>query len=134
MLGLIGFAGQIPVFILAPIGGVVAERMNRHRVLIATQSSVMELAFILPALTLSRWVHEWHLFALASLLGIVNAFEIPTRQAFLVETVDREDIVNAVALNSSMLNGARIVGPAVAGIVVAAVGEGWCFLLNAISY
>jgi MFS family permease len=134
MLGLIGFAGQIPVFILAPIGGVVADRMNRHRVLIATQSSMMVLAFILAALTLSRWVHEWHLFALASLLGIVNAFDIPTRQAFLVETVDREDIVNAVALNSSMLNGARIVGPAVAGIVVAAVGEGWCFLLNAISY
>src|SRR3954453_22066344 len=82
MLGLIGFAGQIPVFILAPIGGVVADRMNRHRVLIATQSSMMVLAFILAALTLSRWVHEWHLFALASLLGIVNAFDIPTRQAF----------------------------------------------------
>jgi MFS family permease len=134
LLGLIGFAGQIPIFILAPFGGVVADRLNRHRVLIATQSSMMVLAAALAALTLAGIVREWQIFMLAALLGVANAFDIPARQAFLVETVSREDIVNAVALNSSMLNGARIVGSAVAGLVVAAFGEGWCFLLNAISY
>ena len=134
LLGLIGFAGQIPIFVLAPFGGVVADRLNRHRVLVATQSSMMVLAAILAALTLGGIVREWQIFVLAALLGVANAFDIPARQAFLAETVSREDIVNAVALNSSMLNGARIVGPAVAGVVVAAFGEGWCFLLNAISY
>jgi MFS family permease len=134
LLGLIGFAGQIPVFVLAPLGGVIADRLNRHRVLIATQSTMMVLAFVLAALTLGGVVHEWHIFFLATLLGIANAFDIPARQAFLAETVSREDIVNAIALNSSMLNGARIVGPAIAGLIVAAFGEGWCFLLNALSY
>src|SRR3954465_2517257 len=134
LLGLIGFAGQIPIFIPAPVGGVIADRLNRHRVLIATQSAMMVLAFALAALTLGGVVREWHIFVLATLLGIANAFDIPTRQAFLAETVSRDDIVNAIALNSSMLNGARIVGPAIAGIIVAAFGEGWCFLLNAVSY
>jgi len=134
LLGLIGFAGQIPIFVLAPLGGVIADRLNRHRVLIATQSTMMVLAFVLALLTLTGVVHEWHIFFLSALLGIANAFDIPTRQAFLAETVSREDIVNAIALNSSMLNGARILGPAIAGLVVAAFGEGWCFLLNAISY
>jgi MFS family permease len=134
LLGLIGFAGQIPIFVLAPLGGVIADRLNRHRVLIATQGTMMVLAFILAALTLGGVVHQWHIFFLATLLGIANAFDIPTRQAFLAETVSRENIVNAIALNSSLLNGARIVGPAIAGLVVAAFGEGWCFLLNAISY
>jgi len=134
LLGLIGFAGQIPIFLLAPLGGLLADRLNRHRVLIATQTTMMVLAFALAALTLGGIVREWQIFVLASLLGVVNAFDIPTRQAFLAETVSRDDIVNAIALNSSMLNGARIVGPAIAGIVVAAFGEGWCFLLNAISY
>ena len=122
------------MFVLAPLGGVVADRLHRQRVLVATQSIMMVLALILAALTLSGYVQAWHVFLLASLLGVTNAFDIPARQAFLVEMVGHGDIVNAVALNSSMLNGARIVGPAVAGIVVAAVGEGWCFLLNAISY
>src|SRR3954463_4821850 len=134
LLGLIGFAGQIPIFVLAPLGGLLADRLNRHRVLIATQTIMMVLAFALAALTLGGIVREWQIFVLASLLGVVNAFDIPTRQAFLAETVSRDDIVNAIALNSSMLNGARIVGPAIAGIVVAAFGEGWCFLLNAVSY
>ncbi len=134
LLGLIGFAGQIPIFVLAPLGGVIADRMNRHRVIVATQTTMMVLAFALAALTLGGMIREWHIFVLAALLGIANAFDIPTRQAFLIETVSRDDIVNAVALNSSMLNGARIVGPAVAGLIVAAFGEGWCFLLNAISY
>lgn len=134
LLGLIGFAGQIPIFVLAPFGGVVADRLNRHRVIIATQTSMMVLAAFLAALTLAGVVREWQIFVLASLLGVANAFDIPARQAFLAETVGHDDIVNAVALNSSMLNGSRIVGPAVAGIVVAAFGEGWCFLLNAVSY
>ena len=134
LLGLIGFAGQIPIFILAPFGGVVADRMNRHRVRIATQTVMMLLAFTLAALTLAGAVQVWQIFILASLLGIANAFDIPARQAFLVEMVEKEDILNAIALSSSMMNGARIVGPAVAGIVVATMGEGWCFLLNGISY
>ena len=134
LLGLIGFASQIPVFVLAPLGGVIADRAHRHHVLIATQSLMMILAFALAAVTLSEYVEVWHIFALASLLGVTNAFDIPARQAFLVEMVDRDDIINAIALNSSMVNGARVVGPGIAGIVVATVGEGWCFLLNAISY
>jgi len=134
LLGLIGFASQIPVFVLAPLGGVMADRAHRHQVIIATQSAMMILAFVLAGLTLSGYVQVWHLFALASLLGVTNAFDIPARQAFLIEMVDRDDIVNAIALNSSMLNGARVVGPGIAGVVVATIGEGWCFLLNAISY
>ena len=134
LLGLIGFAGQIPVFVLAPLGGVIADRVNRHRILLATQGSMMVLALSLAALTLSHRIAVWEVFALAALLGISNAFDIPARQAFVAEMVEREDLANAIALNSSMVNGARIVGPAVAGIVVAAVGEGWCFLLNGLSY
>jgi MFS family permease len=134
LLGLIGFAGQIPVFVLAPLGGVVADHANRRRVITVTQSVMMALAALLAALTLGGWVRVWHLFILAACLGIANAFDIPARQAFVIEMVDREHLVNAIALNSSMVNGARVVGPAIAGLVVAAVGEGWCFFLNAVSY
>ncbi len=134
LLGFSGFASQIPVFLLAPLGGVIADRTNRHRVIIATQIAMMVLALALAALTLSGRIEVWHIFAIASMLGVANAFDIPARQAFVVEMVDRQDLVNAIALNSSMVNGARVVGPAVAGIVVAAVGEGWCFLLNGLSY
>jgi MFS family permease len=134
LLGLLGFAGQIPVFVLAPLGGVIADRVRRHRVLVTTQTVMMALAAALAALTLSGNVRVSHLFVLASVLGIANAFDIPARQAFVVEMVEREDLMNAIALNSSMVNGARVVGPAIAGVVVAAVGEGWCFLLNAFSY
>jgi MFS family permease len=134
LLGLIGFAGQIPVFFLGAFGGHVADRYDRRRVLIATQSLSMLLAFVLAFLTLTGRIVEWELFVLASLLGIVNAFDLPARQAFLSEMVDRGDLINAIALNSSMFNGARIVGPAVAGLMVAAIGEGWCFFANAISY
>jgi MFS family permease len=134
LLGLVGFASQFPVFLLAPIGGVAADRYNRHRILIATQASAMLLASALAALTLTGRVEEWHIFVLAALLGVVNAFDIPARQAFVVDMVGRGDLLNAIALNSSMVNGARVVGPAVAGILVAAVGEGWCFFANAVSY
>jgi len=134
LLGVVGFASQIPIFLLSPVGGTVADRYNRHRVVIATQTSSMILAAILALLTLARWLTVWELITLASLLGVVNAFDIPARQSFLVEMVGREDLMNAIALNSSMFNGARVVGPAIAGILVASIGEGWCFFANAVSF
>ncbi len=134
LLGLVGFAGQIPVFLFAPLGGVFADRHSRHRIVIATQASAMILAFILSALTLLRHIQVWQIMVLASLLGVVNAFDIPARQAFIVEMVSSEDLINAIALNSAMFNGARILGPAVAGVTVAAIGEGWCFFANGVSY
>ena len=133
-LGMVGFCGQIPVFLFAAVGGTVADRFNRHRIIIGTQISAMLLASILTALTLSGHVQVWHVFILASLLGVVNAFDIPARQAFVVEMVGKEDLMNAIAINSSMFNGARILGPAVAGTLVAVIGEGWCFFANATSY
>jgi MFS family permease len=134
LLGSIGFSSQIPVFLLAPVAGIIADRNHRHRVVIATQIASMLLAFVLAVLTLTHSVQVWHIFVLATLLGVVNAFDIPARQAFLVEMVGREDLMNAIALNSSMFNGARIIGPAIAGILVASIGEGWCFFGNAVSY
>lgn len=133
-LGGVGFASQIPVFIFAPLGGIVADRTNRQHVVIATQIASMVLAFILAALTLFHRVQVWHVFVLAALLGVVNAFDIPGRQSFLVDMVGKDDLMNAIALNSSMFNGARVVGPAVAGILVARLGEGWCFFVNGVSY
>ncbi|MDT4896070.1 MAG: hypothetical protein QOH25_1147 [Acidobacteriota bacterium] len=134
LLGLVGFSGQIPVFLLAPIGGTVADRFHRHRILVTTQTVAMLLASTLAALTLTQHVQVWHVFMFAAMLGLVNAFDIPARQAFVVDMVGREDLINAIALNSSMFNGARIVGPAIAGILVATIGEGWCFFANAVSY
>jgi MFS family permease len=133
-LGMVGFCGQIPVFLFAAVGGAVADRFNRHRIIVATQASAMILASILTVLTLTGHVQVWHVFVLASLLGVVNAFDIPARQAFVVEMVGKEDLMNAIAINSSMFNGARILGPAVAGTLVAVIGEGWCFFANATSY
>jgi MFS family permease len=134
LLGAVGFASQIPVFLVAPIGGITADRVNRQRLVIVTQVSSMILAAILAWLTLTGRVQVWHIFVLAALLGVVNAFDIPGRQSFLVDMVGKEDLMNAIALNSSMFNGARVIGPAVAGILVAKIGEGWCFAANAISY
>jgi MFS family permease len=134
LLGMVGFAGQFPVFLISPLGGLIADRHSRHRTVVATQTSAMLLAFVFAALTLTGSIRVWQIFVLAALLGIVNAFDIPARQAFLVEMVGREDLINAIALNSSMFNGARIIGPAVAGILVAAIGEGWCFFVNGVSY
>ena len=134
LLGSVGFASQFPVFLVAPLGGIVADRHNRQRVVIATQTASMILAFILAALTLTGTVRVWHIFVLAALLGVVNAFDIPGRQSFLVDMVGKEDLMNAIALNSSMFNGARIIGPAIAGILVARIGEGWCFFVNGVSY
>ena len=134
LLGSVGFASQIPVFLIAPFGGITADRVNRQRLVIATQTAALILAGILAALTLTRHVQVWHIFVLAALLGVVNAFDIPGRQAFLIDMVGKEDLMNAIALNSSMFNGARVIGPAIAGILVARIGEGWCFAANSISY
>ncbi len=134
LLGAVGFSSQFPVFLVATIGGTTADRVNRQRLIIATQTASMILAGILAWLTLTGRVHIWHIFVLAALLGVVNAFDIPGRQSFLVDMVGKEDLMNAIALNSSMFNGARIIGPAVAGILVARIGEGWCFAANSLSY
>ncbi len=134
LLGSVAFVSQIPVLLLAFVGGTVADRYNRHRVVIATQSAAMVLAFILSALTLTGMVRIWHIFVLSGLLGVVNSFDMPGRQAFIVELVEREDLMNAIALNSSIFNGARVVGPAVAGLLIASIGEGWCFFANGVSY
>jgi len=134
LLGTVAFASQIPIFLLAPVSGIVADRWNRHRIVIATQSASMLLALTLATLTLSGRIRIWEIMVIASLLGVVNAFDIPARQAFLIDMVGRDDLLNAIALNSSMFNSARIIGPAIAGILVASVGEGWCFFANGISY
>lgn len=133
-LGLINFAGQIPLFLLSPIAGYAADRFDRLRVVFATQAVSMALAAILAGLTLTGRIQIWELYALSTLLGIANAFDIPARQSLFVDMVGREDLMNAIALNSSIYNSARIVGPAIAGLLVAQIGEGWCFLVNAVSY
>lgn len=135
LLGLVGFAGQLPSFLLAPVAGVMTDRWNRRRLLILTQALSMLQAALLGILVLTHRIEVWHVMVLAALLGLVNAFDMPGWQAFVVEMIeDRADLPNAIALNSSMVNAARLVGPAVAGGLLATVGEGWCFLLNAASY
>ena len=134
MLGLMTFCNMIPVFVLAPLGGLVADRFPLRRLLLTTQTIAMLLALGLALLTLTHHVRIWHLFLSGLLLGITNAFDNPARQVFVGETVPRPDLMNGIALNSSMVTGARIAGPALAGVLVAAVGEGWCFFLNAVSY
>ena len=134
LLGLVGFASQFPIFLLSPVAGAVADMYPRRRTMIVIQSLMMLLAFPLAVLTLMHRIQVSHVIVLAILLGFVNAFDIPVRQSFVAEMVGREDLINAIALNSSMMNGARIIGPAVAGILVSIIGEGWCFLLNGLSY
>ncbi len=134
LLGVLGFVSQIPIFLLSPVGGLAADRWPRRRVVIMTQAASMVLAFILAALTLTARIRIWEIIILASCLGTVNAFDVPARQSFLIEMVVREDLLNAIALNSSMFNGARLVGPAIAGLLVAWIGEGWCFFANGVSY
>src|SRR6266567_7989425 len=134
LLGIFGFANQIPMLVLASVGGYVGDRYSRHRGVIATQTLSMVLAFILAGLTLTHHIQEWSLIAITFLVGIVNAFDVPIRQAFFVEMVGKEDLPNAIALNSSIFNGARVVGPAIAGFAIAWLGEGWCFFLNGVSF
>lgn len=134
LLGLAGFVGQAPVFFFALLGGALADRVDRRRVLVVTQGASAVLAAALGALTLAGEVRIVHVFTIAALLGLVNAIDIPARQSFVAEMVGREDLPNAIALNSSAVNAARVVGPAVAAVLVSAVGEGWCFVINAMSF
>jgi MFS family permease len=135
LLGLVSFAGQIPILLLGPFAGVWVDRWNRHRVLVVTQILSMLQSFILAALALTKLITVHEVIALNLFQGIVNAFDMPARQAFVIEMVeDPEDLANAIALNSSLVNAARLVGPSVAGLLIAAFGEGWCFLIDGISY
>ena len=134
LLGVFGFASQVPMLFLSSIGGYIGDRYDRLRGVIATQTVSMILAFVLAGLTLTHLINEWELIVIAFLVGTVNAFDVPIRQAFLVEMVGKEDLPNAIALNSSIFNGARVVGPAIAGFAIAWVGEGWCFFLNGLSF
>lgn len=135
LLGLVGFFGQIPSFVITPFTGILIDRWNRHRILVITQTLSMILAFLLAFLTFTKLILVWHIVSLSLGLGLVNAFDMPARQAFVIEMVEKkEDLSNAIALNSAMINGARLVGPAVAGILVGFVGEGMCFLINGISF
>src|SRR3954469_25005332 len=135
LLGVVGFAGQIPMLILAPFAGVFVDRWDRHRMLVVTQilSALQSLA--LAVLTMMKIINVSELIALQVVQGIINSFDTPARQAFVVEMVsDREDLPNAIALNSSMINASRIIGPSIGGLLIATVGEGWCFGADAISY
>jgi len=135
LLGVVGFASQIPTFLLTPLTGVLADRWNRHRILLVTQGLAMVHALVLAWLALSGRVTVPQLIALSVVQGIVNAFDIPARQAFVVELVSRKDDVgNAIALNSSIFNAARLIGPSIAGVVIAALGEGSCFFIDGVSY
>lgn len=134
VLGVFGFASQVPMLLLAWMGGYVGDRYDRRRGVIVTQTCSMILAFLLAALTLTHLIREWHLIVIAFLVGIVNAFDVPIRQAFFVHMVGKEDLPNAIALNSSIFNGARVVAPAIAGFAIVWFGEGWCFFLNGVSF
>lgn len=135
LLGVVGFASQIPNFLLGPVAGVWVDRWDRHRTLIWTQSLSMIQSFSLAILALTGTAKIWEIILLALFQGVINAFDMPTRQSFVIQMVDRrEDLLNAIALNGSMVNSASLVGPAIAGVVIAAVGEGYCFLIDGISY
>ncbi len=133
-LGYVGFAGGIPSWVFMMYGGVISDRMSRRTLMIVTQTSMMLLAFVLAALTFAGTVQAWHIIVLAFLLGVANAFDAPARQAFVLEMVERKDMVNAIALNSMMFNAATAVGPAIAGIAYALVGPAWCFTINGLSF
>jgi MFS family permease len=134
LLGLVAFASQAPVFFASPVGGVIADRVDRRRALIWVQCGLMIPAVLLAVLTLTDRIVIWHVIVLAIVLAAVYGIDIPVRQSFVVEMVGKDDLVNAIGLNSSIFNGARVIGPAIAGVLVATVGEGWCFLINAVSF
>jgi MFS family permease len=133
-LGYVGFAAGIPTWLFMAYGGVFADRASRRRVLIATQSAMMVLAFVLAALTFLHLIQPWHIIVLAFLLGLANAFDAPARHAFVPDMVPREDLTNAIALNSTIFNSAIAIGPAVAGLTYALVGPAWCFTINGLSF
>ncbi len=135
LLGLVGFAGQIPTFLISPFAGVLTDRWNKYRIMIATQIAAMIQALILTLLYFGGHIHVWHIVILNMFLGCINAFDTPARQSFVIQMVEkREDLGNAIALNSSMVNGARLLGPSIAGVLIALTGEGYCFLINGLSY
>jgi MFS family permease len=135
LLGIVSFAGQIVSFALCPFAGVWVERLNRRKLLVWTQAAAAVQSLTLAGLTLTHSISLWQIIALTAFQGVINAFDMPGRQSFLVQMVDdRNDLGNAIAINSSMANGARLIGPAIAGVVIGAVGEGWCFLLDGVSY
>lgn len=135
LLGIVTFAGQIVSFALGPFAGVWVERLNRRKLLIWTQAAAAIQSLAMAVLTLAHVITLWEIIALAALQGLINAFDMPARQSFLIQMVeDRNDLGNAIAINSSMVNGARLIGPAIAGLLIGAVGEGWCFLIDGVSY
>lgn len=135
MLGMFGFVSQLPALLLGPVAGVWVDRLDRHRLLVVTQVLSMLQSLTLATLALSGSIEVWHIFVLQLFQGVVNAFDMPTRQALLVDLIEeRDDLPNAVALNSSMFNAARLIGPSIAGLLIASVGEGWCFLIDGVSY
>lgn len=135
LLGVVGFVSQVPNLVLVPFGGVLSDRWNHQRTLIVTQALSMLQSFALAFLTLTGTIHMWYIIALSLFQGIISAIDSPTRQAFVLEIVERKDnLINAIALNSSLFNGARLVGPAIGGVLFASVGAGYCFLIDGISY
>ena len=136
LLGVVAFAGQLPGFVIAPIAGVLADRWNRHRIVVATQAGMMVQATVVAVLVLGGWIEVWHLVALATALGVLTGLDIPARQALFLDLVegDREDLANAIALNSSLFNATRLVGPSLGGFLIARLGEGPVFAINAGTY
>jgi len=135
MLGLVGFISRIPSLLFAPIAGVFADRMNKYKLLYLTQILAMVQAAIITILLFTNTIEIWHIIVLGIFLGIINSFDMPVRQSFVIELIeDKEDLSNAIALNSAMVNGARLIGPTIAGVLIAAFGESWCFLLNSLSF
>jgi MFS family permease len=135
LLGIVTFASRIPTFLLASFAGVLVDRWNRHRILVVTQILSMIQALVLAFLVLSDRIEVWQIIGLSLILGLINALDIPARQSFVVDMVEtKEDLGNAIALNSSMVNGARLIGPSIAGLLIATLGEGVCFLLNGLSF
>src|SRR5437667_11558956 len=135
LLGIVGFAGQLPAFVIGPFAGIYVDRWNRHRLLVLTQTLSMMQSCVLAALTLAGHITIAEIVILNAFQGVVNSFDMPCRQAFFVSMIEnKEDLGNAIALNSSMVNAARLVGPSIAGLVIAATNEGWCFLIDGISY
>jgi len=135
LLGIVGFAGQLPAFVIGPFAGIYVDRWNRHRLLVLTQTLSMMQSCVLAALTLAGHITIAEIVILNAFQGVVNSFDMPCRQAFFVSMIEnKEDLGNAIALNSSMVNAARLVGPSIAGVVIALFGEGWCFLIDGVSY
>ena len=135
LLGVVGFAGQLPTFLMSPYAGVITDRIDRYKVLLSTQVLAMIQAFILCILFFMHRIEVWQIITLGIVLGLINAFDVPARQSLVIKMVDnKQDLGNAIALNSSMVNAARLIGPSIAGVLIVYFGEGYCFLINGISY